>query len=89
MIRKDGVDPGIWKGISPNKLIIPLDTHMFKIGKMIKATERNDTSMKTALEITSFFRNIAPKDPVRYDFALTRIPINRKRNITYKDFLVQ
>jgi uncharacterized protein (TIGR02757 family) len=89
MIRKDTVDPGIWKGISPSKLIIPLDTHMFKVGKMIKATERNDTSMKTALEITSFFKGISPNDPVRYDFSLTRIPINKKREITCKDFLVK
>ncbi len=89
MIRKDAVDPGIWKGVSPAKLIIPLDTHMFKLSKMIGATKRNDNSMKTALEITAFFRNIAPKDPVRYDFALTRIPINLKLDITTKDFLVK
>lgn len=89
MIRKDAIDPGIWKGISPAKLIIPLDTHIFKLAKRINATKRNDTAMKTALEITSFFRKLEPEDPVKYDFALTRIPINKNRDIIYEDFLVQ
>ncbi|MBU4193661.1 MAG: DUF2400 domain-containing protein, partial [Actinobacteria bacterium] len=28
--------------------------------------------MRNALEITEAFRTIAPEDPVRYDFVLTR-----------------
>ena len=31
--------------------------------------------MKPALEITAAFRRFAPDDPVRYDFALTRLGI--------------
>jgi hypothetical protein len=42
-------------------------------------TKRKDTSMKTAAEITAYFRRIEPKDPVKYDFALTRAGI-RKNN---------
>ena len=36
--------------------------------------------MKTALEITSSFRQMIPEDPVRYDFALTRLGIRSDIN---------
>jgi uncharacterized protein (TIGR02757 family) len=75
MVRRDAVDPGVWKKIPPSKLIVPLDTHMFRISKKLGLTGRNDASMKTALEITAAFRRISPKDPVKYDFALTRTGI--------------
>lgn len=77
MIRKDTVDPGVWKNIPASKLIVPLDTHMFQKAKQLGLTKRKDTSMKTALEITAAFRAIYPKDPVRYDFCLTREGIRR------------
>jgi len=72
MIRSDEVDPGGWKGISPSKLIIPLDTHMQKVASILRLTERKDGSMKTALDITSSLRKYDKEDPVRYDFSLTR-----------------
>ncbi len=75
MVRKDAVDPGVWKGVSPSKLIVPLDTHMRQVAMGLGMTRRKDTSMKTAAEITAFFRKIEPADPVKYDFALTRAGI--------------
>ena len=72
MVRSDDVDPGGWSGISPAKLIIPLDTHMHRIGSALGFTHRRQADIKTALEITEGFRMLAPEDPVRYDFALTR-----------------
>ncbi|HCC46933.1 MAG TPA: TIGR02757 family protein [Elusimicrobia bacterium] len=75
MVRKDAVDPGVWTGVSPSKLIIPLDTHMRQVSMGMGITKRKDTSMKTAVEITAFFGRLAPEDPVRYDFALTRAGI--------------
>ncbi|HAH31848.1 MAG TPA: TIGR02757 family protein [Elusimicrobia bacterium] len=80
MVRKDAVDPGVWTKIPPSKLIVPLDTHMFQISQKLGLTTRNDTSMKTALEITAAFRRISPNDPVKYDFALTRTGILRIRS---------
>ncbi len=77
MVRHDAVDPGVWKKIPPAKLIIPLDTHMFQVAKKMGLTARKDTSMKTALEITAAFRKVSPRDPVRYDFSLTRAGIRR------------
>jgi uncharacterized protein (TIGR02757 family) len=75
MVRKDDVDPGGWRGVAPSKLIIPLDTHMHKIGLKLGFTQNRQANMRTALEITSRFRQIAPDDPVKYDFVLTRFGI--------------
>lgn len=77
MVRKDGIDPGGWEGIPASKLIIPLDTHMHRIGKKLRLTRRNQGDIRTALEITDAFRKMVPEDPVRYDFALTRLGIQR------------
>jgi len=75
MIRNDDVDPGCWKSISTDKLIVPLDTHMHKIGKILGFTSRKQANMKTALEITNGFKKILPEDPIKYDFSLTRFGI--------------
>ena len=76
MVRDDSVDPGGWKGIAASKLIIPLDTHMHRISLHLGLTGRKQADMKTAVEITESFKNIEKNDPIRYDFALTRIGIN-------------
>lgn len=75
LVRKDRVDPGGWKGVPRSKLIVPLDTHMFKVGLALGFTSRRSPDLRAALEITSGFRGIVPDDPVRYDFALTRLGI--------------
>ncbi|MCU0576747.1 MAG: TIGR02757 family protein [Desulfobacterota bacterium] len=75
MVREDAVDPGGWKEVSPAKLIVPLDVHMHRIGRALGMTTRRQADLRTAVEITRGFRNIAPDDPVRYDFSLTRIGI--------------
>ncbi len=78
MVRQDDVDPGCWKNISAAHLIIPLDTHMYRIGTMLGFTTRKQANMKTAMEITRGFQNILPEDPVKYDFCLTRFGIRRE-----------
>lgn len=81
MVRKDEVDPGGWEDLPSSKLIVPLDTHMYKIGKRFNFTKRKQADLKTAMEITRGFANILPKDPVKYDFALTRFGIRSELNI--------
>jgi uncharacterized protein (TIGR02757 family) len=77
MVRKDIVDPGGWIGISPSKLVVPLDTHMHRICTALGLTDRKQADMRTAMEITENFRKISPEDPVRYDFAITRLGIRK------------
>lgn len=65
----DAVDFGLWP-LAPAKLIIPLDTHIARMAKLLGLTARSDLSWKTAEEITASLRRLCPEDPVRYDFAL-------------------
>lgn len=81
MVRRDAVDPGGWDSVPASKLIIPLDVHMHRVGLGLGFTDRRQADMKTALEITAGFTKIAPEDPVRYDFALTRLGIRSDENL--------
>ena len=58
MIRKDELDFGIWKEIPPNKLVIPVDTHISKISRKLKLTKRKNVSWKMAEEITEKLKKI-------------------------------
>jgi len=71
----DGVDLGIWTALSPRDLIVPLDTHMIRMGRLMGLTRRATPGWKMAEEITAAFRAVSPEDPVKFDFALTRIGI--------------
>jgi uncharacterized protein (TIGR02757 family) len=81
MVRKDRVDPGGWNRVPRSMLIIPLDTHMHKICIDLDMTHRKNADMLTAVEITKAFRKIAPEDPVRYDFSLTRLGIRKDADL--------
>ena len=86
MVRKDRVDPGGWFEIPAAKLIIPLDTHMFRICRSLKLTLRNQANMKTAIEITQAFSQWAPEDPVKYDFTLSRFGIRKELSQAAKQY---
>ncbi|MHC4200561.1 MAG: TIGR02757 family protein [Planctomycetota bacterium] len=75
MVRRDAVDPGGWELVAPSKLVVPLDTHMFRLCRGFEFTRRRQAGARAALEVTARFRELAPDDPVRYDFALTRLGI--------------
>jgi endonuclease III len=51
-------------------LIIPLDTHVMRMARLLGLTARKDASWRTAEEVTASLRLLDPGDPVRYDFAL-------------------
>ncbi len=72
MVRSDDVDPGGWDRISPSALVVPLDTHMLRIGRSLGFTARRAADERAALEVTGGFKRLSPRDPVRWDFCLTR-----------------
>ena len=74
-VRKDGVDPGPWEKIGAERLIIPLDTHLIRLCRILCLHKSNNPTLKTAREVTEQFALICPEDPVKYDFALSRIGI--------------
>jgi uncharacterized protein (TIGR02757 family) len=75
MVRDDDVDAGLWKSIDKAKLIVPVDVHMSRLCKILGLYNRKTTSLSAAAEITESFAEIEPADPVKYDFALSRIGI--------------
>lgn len=77
MVREDDVDVGIWRDVPPALLLVPLDTHMHRTASALGFTERRQADMRTVLEVTEAFRALEPADPVKYDFALTRLGIRR------------
>jgi uncharacterized protein (TIGR02757 family) len=70
MVRRDEVDPGGWDRVPRSKLLVPLDTHMHRIGREFGFTRRGSADLAAAREITAALAKFAPGDPVRYDFAL-------------------
>lgn len=81
MIRpKDGVDLGTWSAlglaVEPGRLVIPLDTHIHRIGRYLGLTQRASPNLETAKEITRALAQLAPEDPLRYDLALCHLGIS-------------
>ncbi len=87
MIRNDSIDPGGWEGIDPSVLIVPLDTHMMQISSILGFVTRKNADMKSALEITENLKTFDNKDPVRFDFSLTRLGIHP--DLTYDELYNQ
>ncbi len=77
MVRKDELDFGIWKGISADKLVIPVDTHVARICKSLKLTSLKNVSWKMAEEITENLKKYDNEDPVKYDFAICHIGMRK------------
>jgi uncharacterized protein (TIGR02757 family) len=73
MVRHDEIDLGIWKSVSPSRLIVPLDTHVIRLGKCLGLTRYITPGWKMAAEITASLRKINPEDPVRFDFAICHV----------------
>jgi uncharacterized protein (TIGR02757 family) len=77
MVRgPDGVDFGLWKFVPESALVVPLDTHVHRIGRFIGLTRRKDLSWRTAEDVTARLRLLDAADPVRYDFALSHLGIS-------------
>jgi endonuclease III len=73
MIRRDAIDLGVWTRVSPARLVVPLDTHVIRLGRCLGLTHYVSPGWKMAAEITASLRAINPDDPVRFDFSLCHI----------------
>lgn len=76
MVRRDGVDLGVWTRLAPRDLVIPLDTHVMRISGFLGLTRRTTANWRTAEEVTAALRVYDPEDPVRFDFALAHLGIS-------------
>lgn len=72
MVRHDnnGVDFGIWQGISPAQLSCPLDVHSGNVARSLGILQRTKNDAKALQELDQSLRKLDKNDPVKYDFAL-------------------
>jgi len=70
MVRREPPDFGLWREVSPARLLIPVDTHVENMSRAIGLTRRRSRSWKMAEEITARLAAVDAADPVKYDFAL-------------------
>ena len=76
MVRPDdGLDLGWFHPVRPAQLVMPLDTHVARISRYLGLSARRTPDWRMAREITDALRRFDPVDPVRYDFALSRLGI--------------
>jgi uncharacterized protein (TIGR02757 family) len=73
MVRRDALDLGVWKRVPPAKLIVPLDTHVIRVGRCLKLTNYTSPGWRMARDITASLRRLDPVDPVKYDFSLCHL----------------
>ena len=73
MVRRDAVDLGAWTTIAPGKLIVPLDTHVIRLGRCLRLTTYASPGWRMAADITASLRAIDPVDPVRFDFSICHV----------------
>jgi uncharacterized protein (TIGR02757 family) len=73
MVRRDALDLGVWARVAPAKLIVPLDTHVIRVGRCLGLTRRTSPGWPMARDITASLRKLDAGDPVKYDFALCHL----------------
>ena len=79
MVRKDnkGVDFGIWKTLKPEHLICPCDVHVDRVARLLVLITRKQTDWLTAIELTNKLKQFDHSDPVKYDFALFGLGVEK------------
>jgi uncharacterized protein (TIGR02757 family) len=73
MVRRDALDLGVWTRVSPAALVVPLDTHVIRVGRCLRMTSYTSPGWRMARDITASLRALDPADPVKYDFALCHL----------------
>jgi uncharacterized protein (TIGR02757 family) len=73
MVRIDRVDLGLWSRVSRAQLIIPLDTHVIRVGRCLRLTRLTSPGWRMAADITKSLRALDARDPVKYDFSLCHL----------------
>jgi uncharacterized protein (TIGR02757 family) len=73
MVRHDNLDMGLWKKVDKKDLILPLDTHTFKVSQKLGLLNRKTYDLKSAVLVTQKLKEFDFYDPVKYDFAIYRL----------------
>tara|TARA_B100000214_G_scaffold213462_1_gene155120 strand:- start:891 stop:1658 length:768 start_codon:yes stop_codon:yes gene_type:complete len=78
MVRDGEVDFNLWQKIPKSILSCPLDTHTLRIAKKLKLIRRKSNDLKTLSELDKKLRLFCPNDPVKYDFALFGLGVEKE-----------
>jgi uncharacterized protein (TIGR02757 family) len=73
VVRHDAVDLGLWAAVRPGQLVVPLDTHIIRVGRCLGVTRRASPGWGMAMDVTQALRRLNPDDPVRYDFSMCHL----------------
>ena len=73
MVRRDALDLGVWSGLPASALIIPLDTHVIRVGRCLRLTRYSSPGWAMARDVTAALRRLNPADPVKYDYAMCHL----------------
>jgi uncharacterized protein (TIGR02757 family) len=81
IVRKDSIDMGLWcdsgsnnkNNINKSDLLIPLDTHLFNVGKRLGLIERNTADLACVISLSEALKKFDKNDPIKYDFAIYRL----------------
>ena len=73
MVRTDEIDLGVWNKMPASKLIVPLDTHVIRLGRCLRLTRYRSPGWRMAADITASLRRLNPEDPIRFDFSLCHV----------------
>jgi uncharacterized protein (TIGR02757 family) len=78
MVRTSGdVDFGLWSKISPSQLLCPLDVHSGTVARKLGLLQRKQDDWKSVIELTNTLKELDAIDPIKYDFALFGIGVNK------------
>jgi uncharacterized protein (TIGR02757 family) len=73
MVRHDALDLGVWTRIPAAALVVPLDTHIIRVGRCLELTRYTSPGWRMAADITASLRRLDPGDPVKYDFSMCHL----------------
>ncbi|MBM3808134.1 MAG: TIGR02757 family protein [Acidimicrobiia bacterium] len=73
MVRDDKVDLGVWTKVKPAQLIVPLDTHIIRVGKCLRLTSLKSPGWRMAADITRSLRALDGHDPIKFDFSICHL----------------
>lgn len=79
MVRRDdrGVDFGLWEQIDMSELMMPLDVHVYNVAKNLKLLKKEKSNWKGVEALTKKLRRLDPSDPVKYDYALFSLGVEK------------
>jgi uncharacterized protein (TIGR02757 family) len=69
------VDLGLLPTVRADQLVMPVDTHVARLARYLGLSDRRSVTWTMAAEVTEGLRRFDAADPVRYDFAISRLGI--------------